>query len=182
MQSDSKILHEFRMSKGIRQTTIIVIALVALIALGLILMSIFLMVGLEPWGHWLNGGLIVLIILPLYVAYLYRPRFIIADNQNITVRLEWKRKIIRIDEISSIEKLGKNTVVSAWRTGGSGGFYGFYGNFWSGKIGKFKMHITSYDDHLILITLNDGKKIVVNCDEQKITAHIREVKTKNQII
>ena len=69
--------------------------------------------------------------------------------------------------IVSVVKLEPKDMKRVYTDGGCAGLFGYFGGFRSKQLGRFKMYATSMDN-LYLITLSDGRKIVIGCTEPKL--------------
>ena len=92
------------------------------------------------------------------------PQRLEIGAQKMVILRRYRSVVVDADEVENIERLHKNALRGAIRTGGVSGFFGWYGNYYKSGIGSFKLYATSFDD-LFLIKLFNGKKIVVSCSE-----------------
>ena len=100
----------------------------------------------------------------------YAPQRLEIGRDHITILRRYKSVTIYSNEVQSVERLPDNAMRWAIRTGGVGGLFGFYGNYRTPAIGSFVLYATSFDN-LFLITLLNGKKIVISCAEPEKMSH-----------
>ena len=72
----------------------------------------------------------------------------------------------KIDDIKSLQQIGKHTIAGSRRTFGNGGLFGFTGYFANAAVGKMNWFVTRKDT-LVLIDFHDGKKIIISPNEPK---------------
>lgn len=92
------------------------------------------------------------------------PQRLEISKSRIVILRRYNSVTIDAQEIESIELLPKNALRGAVRTGGVSGFFGWFGNYYTLKLGSFKLYATNFDS-LFLVTKLDGKKIVFSCSE-----------------
>lgn len=113
------------------------------------------------------------IMLPTVLACegLAPQRLEIGEDKLVILR-RYKSIIIYADEVFSVDPLPKNGLRGAIRTCGVGGLFGYFGSYYKSNIGAFKLYATSLD-HLFLIRLANGKKIVISCSEPDKMSHFK---------
>lgn len=112
-----------------------------------------------------------LIMLPtILVCEGYAPQRLEIGATQLVILRRYKSIIINADEVRSVEQLSKEALRGAIRTGGVGGCFGWYGNYYTRRIGSFKLYATQFEN-LFLITLLNGKKIVISCSEPEKISH-----------
>lgn len=92
------------------------------------------------------------------------PQRLEISSKKIVILRRFKNVAIFSYQVQSVEALPKNALRGAIRTFGVGGLFGYYGNYYTTRIGSFKLYATSFDN-LFLIRLKSGKKIVISCSE-----------------
>ena len=115
-------------------------------------------------------GLIV--ALPVLVGIMifcegYSPQRLEISQSQITVLRRYDSITIPRSLILSIVPLEPKDIKRVYTDGGCAGLFGYFGGFRSKQLGCFKMYATSMDN-LYLITLSDGRKIVIGCTEPKL--------------
>lgn len=115
-------------------------------------------------------GLIV--ALPVLVGIMifcegYSPQRLEISQSQITVLRRYDSITIPRSLILSIVPLEPKDIKRVYTDGGCAGLFGYFGGFRSKQLGRFKMYATSMDN-LYLITLSDGRKIVIGCTEPKL--------------
>lgn len=116
------------------------------------------------------AGLVV--ALPVLVGIMifcegYSPQRLEISESQITVLRRYDSITIPRSMILSIEPLEPKDMKRVYTDGGCAGLFGYFGGFRSKQLGRFKMYSTSMDN-LYLITLSDGRKIVIGCTEPKL--------------
>lgn len=116
------------------------------------------------------AGLVV--ALPVLVGIMifcegYSPQRLEISQSQITVLRRYDSITIPRSMILSIEPLEPKDMKRVYTDGGCAGLFGYFGGFRSKQLGRFKMYSTSMDN-LYLITLSDGRKIVIGCTEPKL--------------
>ena len=94
----------------------------------------------------------------------YAPQRLEVGESQIVILRRYNSVTIRRDEIKSIERLPKNALRGAIRTGGVGGLFGYYGSYYTRTIGKFSLYATT-SENLFLVRKFDGTNIVFSCSE-----------------
>ena len=139
--------------------------------------------GYSAWSLWEiftsdnNAGAVVALIvfnltmLPtiLICEGLAPQRLEIGEKQLVILR-RYKSITIYADEVFSVDPLPKSGLSGAIRTCGVGGCFGYFGSYYKSNIGAFKLYATAFD-HLFLIRLKNGKKIVISCAEPEKMSH-----------
>ena len=116
------------------------------------------------------AGLVV--SLPVLVGIMifcegYSPQRLEISQSQITVLRRYDSITIPRSLILSIVPLEPKDIKRVYTDGGCAGLFGYFGGFRSKQLGRFKMYATSMDN-LYLITLSDGRKIVIGCTEPKL--------------
>ena len=116
------------------------------------------------------AGLVV--SLPVLVGIMifcegYSPQRLEISKSQITVLRRYDSITIPRSLILSIVPLEPKDIKRVYTDGGCAGLFGYFGGFRSKQLGRFKMYTTSMDN-LYLITLSDGRKIVIGCTEPKL--------------
>ena len=116
------------------------------------------------------AGLVV--SLPVLVGIMifcegYSPQRLEISQSQITVLRRYDSITIPRSLILSIVPLEPKDIKRVYTDGGCAGLFGYFGGFRSKQLGRFKMYATSMDN-LSLITLSDGRKIVIGCTEPKL--------------
>ena len=116
------------------------------------------------------AGLVV--ALPVLVGIMifcegYSPQRLEISQSQITVLRRYDSITIPRSMILSIVPLEPKDMKRVYTDGGCAGLFGYFGGFRSKQLGRFKMYSTSMDN-LYLITLSDGRKIVIGCTEPKL--------------
>ena len=116
------------------------------------------------------AGLVV--ALPVLVGIMifcegYSPQRLEISQSKITVLRRYESITIPRSMILCIVQLEPKDMKRVYTDGGCAGLFGYFGGIRSKQLGRFKMYATSMDN-LYLITLSDGRKIVIGCTEPKL--------------
>lgn len=155
-------------SKSVRIITIVVLLIIVGTEVTLI--------GLSPAIDWIVA--ILLFIIPITLGYfiLLAPISIEIDESQLVLNRVLGQKIIRYDDIDSIEIYVSDALEV--RLFGSGGFCGFVGTFRNKKIGKYQSYVGDYSQ-AFLIRTKEGKKYVLSCkNRESLISKINEVRHK----
>lgn len=111
-----------------------------------------------------DGDVEALIALPLWLLLmvgitLRTPRYFYIEKNLIIVKFFLGSKVL--DDIRSIRPIEVSEIRRGSRTFGNGGFMGYTGYFHSKELGSFQILAVNKDE-LALVTLNNGKKYVIN--------------------
>lgn len=113
----------------------------------------------------------VLFLLLILFVWLYHS----AGYELTTGRIRIKRLLntvsISRSDIQSIRPLEKAEIRGTIRTFGVGGFFGYFGKFYNARIGKMTWYVSNMNN-LLLITMKDGKMVVISPDDRN--AFIKE--------
>ena len=112
-------------------------------------------------------ALLILFIILVLGAWLYAPSSYSITDSNLIVHRPIKDVTILLDDIAEVRTVEPGELKNAIRTFGNGGFFGFYGKFYNSNMG----HMTWYASQLknrILITMKNGKKIVITPDDMSM--------------
>ena len=97
----------------------------------------------------------------------YAPQRLEIGASKLVILRRYNSVTITTTQIRSIERLPDNALRFAVRTFGCGGLFGYFGRFYTRQIGAFSLYATCFEN-LYLITLLDGKKVVVSCAEPEL--------------
>ncbi|MGY3054094.1 hypothetical protein ACVWYG_002297 [Pedobacter sp. UYEF25] len=120
---------------------------------------------------WFEAANSVFFVLPLVfgiyiICLLLMPlRYTITDNEILVERI-FSKVHIKKENIKSLQQIGISSIAGTIRTFGNGGLFCFTGHFVNASIGKMTWFVTRKDT-LILLYLNDGKRIVISPNEPK---------------
>lgn len=98
------------------------------------------------------------------------PQRLEIGEKKLVILRRYKSITIYADEVFSVDPLPKSGLSGAIRTCGVGGCFGYFGSYYKSNIGAFKLYATAFD-HLFLIRLKNGKKIVISCAEPEKMSH-----------
>lgn len=98
------------------------------------------------------------------------PQRLEIGEKKLVILRRYKSITIYADEVFSVDPLPKSGLRGAIRTCGVGGCFGYFGSYYKSNIGAFKLYATAFD-HLFLIRLKNGKKIVISCAEPEKMSH-----------
>ncbi len=139
-----------------------------LLTVGIALLFIGIAIGPLLFSEGSHDGSIVTLGIFLFIygtTFLYSPRSYELDETNFIIKRPIGNIVLNRSEIKSVMKTEKSKLSWAVRTFGVGGLFGYFGKFWNGEFGHMTWYATRMD-HAILITTNEGKKIVVTPNEQ----------------
>ncbi len=127
-----------------------------------IAVTVLLVACLIPAYHEPSAFIILLIVLLiLYISALFfAPIAISADEKEVKVHAKLNSLSIPVGKIAKVERY--RPLPGTIRTCASGGFMGFWGLFHDPVIKSFTGFWGKKDD-CFLITLNDGKKYLLGC-------------------
>lgn len=116
------------------------------------------------------AGLVV--ALPVLVGIMifcegYSPQRLEISESQITVLRRYDSITILRSTILSIKPLESKDMKRVYTDGGCAGLFGYFGGFRSKQLGHFKMYATAMDN-LYLISLSNGRKVVIGCTEPKL--------------
>ena len=138
------------------------------LVLGL-LASIAMWAGLDliPRGLILEClALVVLIVAPILIAYLFAPRHYILTEEAIEVDRVLKPVRIPISEVDEVRALrGRFSLHS--RLWGSGGLFGYYGVFTVEGVGVVRAYVT-HRGKIVYIGTRSGRAYLVSPDEEAL--------------
>lgn len=97
-------------------------------------------------------------------CFLYAPKGYGVESGNLVIKRVGKDRIIPFSQIQSVKEINRDQLRGSIRTFGVGGLFGYWGKFNSPAIGSTTWYITQRKN-LILITLQDGEKILLSPDE-----------------
>ena len=117
------------------------------------------------WGEWLANSSVLVGIMIFCEGY--SPQRLEISQSKITVLRRYDSITIPRSMILSVVQLEPKDMKRVYTDGGCAGLFGYFGGFRSKQLGRFKMYATSMDN-LYLITLSDGRKIVIGCTEPKL--------------
>jgi hypothetical protein len=116
------------------------------------------------------AGLVV--ALPVLVGIMifcegYSPQRLEISESQITVLRRYDSITILRSTILSIKPLESKDMRWTISMGGCGGLYGYFGSYTNRHLGTFTMYATAMDN-LYLISLSNGRKVVIGCTEPKL--------------
>jgi hypothetical protein len=130
---------------------------------GWLLYKVF--VGVDTVSYLTQLILLSVISLPTIIACEgLAPQRLEISADGIVILRRYMSVAVHREEIKSIEPLSKNDIRGAIRTCGVGGLFGYFGNYYTRKIGSFKLYATNFQN-LYLIRKWNGKSIVISCAE-----------------
>ncbi len=97
----------------------------------------------------------------------YSPQRLEISESQVVVLRRYDSITMPRSTILSIKPLEPKDMRWTLSVGGCGGLYGYFGSFQNRCLGSFTMYATSMDN-LYLITLSNGRKIVIGCVEPKL--------------
>ncbi|HEX9981377.1 MAG TPA: PH domain-containing protein [Flavobacterium sp.] len=129
---------------------------------------LFLSIIFVPLLNHDDGGFHIVISLFLFIvygiSYGLHPAGYIIENEKLIVKRPALNVVILRDMIVSAQLPEPKTVTRALRTFGVGGLFGYYGQFYNSMFNTMTWYLTR-TDRVVLLTLSDGKKIVISPDE-----------------
>ena len=97
----------------------------------------------------------------------YSPQRLEISESQITVLRRYDSITILRSTILSIKPLESKDMRWTLSMGGCGGLYGYFGSYQNRRLGTFTMYATAMDN-LYLISLSNGRKVVIGCTEPKL--------------
>ncbi len=119
---------------------------------------------IETFNLILVGVVIVFTISIPVVCYIYSPQNYKIENGEFIIQRVAKDRRIKLSDIAEVRLTDKAEMKGVVRTFAVGGLFGYYGKFSSGKLGAMTWYATQHKN-MVLITLKDGKKIIVTPDD-----------------
>jgi SepF-like predicted cell division protein (DUF552 family) len=107
----------------------------------------------------------LVVIVPLFIVFLYAPKFYTIDDNNITIKKYYGHILIPKVEIEQTLFITPNELKITYRKFASGGFFGYYGLFATQKLGNIHTYAGNLSSNLVLIQKNDGKKYLITPKE-----------------
>lgn len=136
-----------------RTTSVVVCALVAVVAIGV----------LTARSH-VGAGVLVLVVGVLVGSWALAPRAIVVEAGELSIeRRAWRPlrvPLATIEHADMIQRAGGRTL----RLFGVGGFFGTYGLFWSDALGRHRMYATRAGGGVI-VRRRAGLPIVLTPDD-----------------
>lgn len=132
-------------------STILTIAILALIAIGLVATR-------SDNGKFITLSVIALTL--LIPSMFYCPLHISADDNEVRIKSPFKMHSIPMSRIAQVERF--QPTMGSIRVCASGGFLGYWGIYKEGDIGKY-MAYYGKSSQCFLITLHNGDKYVLGC-------------------
>ena len=117
---------------------------------------------------WTTIFIVTLFVGILSVGYLFHPRKYSLANGTLIIHRPVSNITIKLDDIKSAERVTREDMRWTARTFGNGGLFGYYGKFWNKKFGSMTWYATRREN-FVLITLQDGSKIVLTPDDIALT-------------
>ena len=154
----------FRWSKAVWAITLLYY-IGAIVLIGLLIRLLF--------SGAIFAGIIALIIAtPIVVGIVvycegYSPQRLEISASQITILRRYNSITILRSTIVSTRALQQKDMSWTINLGGCGGLYGYFGSFKNRQLGEFSLYATAMDN-LYLITLSNGQKVVIGCDEPKL--------------
>ncbi len=116
-------------------------------------------------GQYLFKIIIALIIIAsLAISSGFRTTGYRIMGTQLGIKRPFGEKVFDLRDIRVAEKIPAKDLRFSLRTFGNGGFFGFYGKFWNRKFGSMTWFATNLEN-AILLTMNNGRKIIVTPDE-----------------
>lgn len=149
---------EFKASLG--NTSKIITVVVSLLMLVIVIIA-FVDLSNKVW--WL-AAFALLFILTILGGWAYSIKsYEIKDNMLFIKRPIGSRQF-SLHFLKKVERIPRKDLWMSFRLFGSGGFFGYYGRFYNMNYGSMRMFATNLNN-AVMLTLNDGRKIVVTPDE-----------------
>lgn len=146
-----------RWSLSVWITTVMGIMVVAVV-----IVSILWTAPGKPAGlRWLVIMLALTVPMILGITSFFAPRGYLVLPAAIVIRRVGPDVVIPYDQVAEIRRIESREIGRTIRVFGSGGFFGWFGRFHGEHLGPFLAYGSS-QDQLVLITRNDGRKIVIS--------------------
>ncbi len=116
-------------------------------------------------GNWTFLATSVLLLGIYVVSYLYRPVCYEVGNGNIIVHRPGSDVTIPYDDVKVISLIAGQQLKGSIRTFGAGGLFGYFGQFMNKELGCMTWYATKRGRKVVLIELQNNKKIVLTPDE-----------------
>ncbi len=120
----------------------------------------------------------IVIVLLIFMMLFYMPLSVEVTPNSLIVSRTLKKKIIPIDSIAEI-RLCPPTMAS-YLIIGSRGFCGYWGWFRERDLGRYFAYYGKSSD-CFLITLKDGRKYIIGCDDPGSIVNFVESRMINNI-
>lgn len=119
-----------------------------------------------------NLIVILIMLTAVLVCYLFAPVYYELNKDGLIIKRKAKDRKLKFTDIIDVRLMDKVESKGIIRTFGVGGLFGYFGKFVSLKLGAMNWYTTQRKNR-ILITLNDGEKIVVTPDDTGLIENIR---------
>ena len=144
------------------KTTKVITLIISLLFLCIVVAQIALYIQYHTWASLASAILLPVIYL---VTYLYCPISYRVDSNDIVVHRPGSDIHFLRSDIKDIQLVQKEKLKGTVRLFGVGGLFGYYGQFSNSELGFMTWYATKHRDKMVLIELNNNKKIVVTPDE-----------------
>lgn len=104
-------------------------------------------------------------------CYAYRPAGYLVTDDHLVIKRPAGNVVIPASEIAEVRVLTRDDIKGLVRTFGVGGMFGYYGKHYNFRLGHTTWYATRRNN-LVLIRLNDKRKIVLSPDDIRMAAHL----------
>ncbi|MDQ2751713.1 MAG: PH domain-containing protein [Bacteroidota bacterium] len=110
---------------------------------------------------WVTGLLLIIYV----ITYCYHPVSYQIKNKSIVVHRYASNVVLSPNEIKHVEIIPSQKLRGSIRIFGVGGLYGYFGQFSNRDLGYMTWYATQRVNEVILIELNNHKKIIITPDQ-----------------
>ena len=143
-------------------TSKVITALISVLFFSIIVIQFVLFFQQDNWYCLATAALLILIYI---VTYFYSPVDYQVEEKNIIVHRPASDIVLSRSEIKNIELIQQVKLQGTVRTFGVGGLFGYFGQFMNHELGCMTWYATKHDKRVVLIEMNNNKKIIITPDE-----------------
>ena len=144
------------------KTTKVITACISLLFLGLFISQVILFLRHH---YWVFLAAAFLLVLMYFIAYLFSTLSYRVDANDITVHRPASDIHFLRSDIRRIQLVQEENLQGIVRLFGVGGLFGYSGQFSHSQLGCMTWYATRHRDQVVLIELQDNRKIIVTPDE-----------------
>lgn len=120
------------------------------------------------------------LILLILICFLFSTKFYELENDYLIIQRPIGAVNLPISEIKEIRKMSPGSRIGDIRLFGVGGLFGYYGKYYNFKMGHMTLYTTQKRNR-ILMTMIEGKKIIISPDDLSIITEINKRKENKNI-
>ncbi len=160
----SKVSYLMKYNASLDKSARIVTVCITVLLSVLVIVQVFLFINHRSWSSLV---IILLLFLIYLITYLYSPKSYFIRNKSIVVHRPVSDITLLQSDIRHIEVISSQKLKGAVRTFGVGGMFGYFGQFLNKEIGCMTWYATHRENAVVLIEMNNDKKIIISPDESE---------------